>query len=150
MVMLRPLSGLKTPSVLMILFRAWYTLLYCAFGSGCRHCILVWERMKRFLRHCSTLAEELKPELGIHLTPSGWKVCTCRLNEYWCIVPVHAVTLFWHEVGLAAARSWPSDACLVWEAEAALRVTRPRRVIRTPQSTFFNLERGLRPAQEIG
>lgn len=47
MVMLRPLRGLKIPSVRTILFRASYTPLYWAFGSGCRLCILVWKHTNR-------------------------------------------------------------------------------------------------------
>lgn len=48
MVTLRPLSGLKIPSVWMILLRASYTPLYCALGSGCKLCILVCENENIF------------------------------------------------------------------------------------------------------
>lgn len=39
-----PRKGLQKPSVRTIFFRASYTLLYWALGSGCRLCILVCNR----------------------------------------------------------------------------------------------------------
>lgn len=72
MVMLRPLSGRKTPSVWMILFRASYTPLYWALGSGCRLCI-------RVLQHKKTKTRQSR----FVFTASGW---TCKHLMIGCIL----------------------------------------------------------------
>lgn len=99
MVMLRPLSGRKTPSVWMILFRASYTPLYCALGSGCRLCIRVFAAEK----HNSA---ELFSLQVAERASSWWS------DAGWYAVPWCAVTLFWQRAYLAAAELRLSDACL--------------------------------------
>lgn len=110
MVTLIPRKGLQKPSVRTIFFRASYTLLYWALGSGCKLCILVCNKAHegRGLSYLSLMQHAQAIELKSYKTS---KIIRGVNNLVPGCTRAGATALFIHTLPARPARLTPRSHC---------------------------------------